>query len=83
MSLLVMRRHCADQITPPLARMMWPLTQPLSALAGKATTQAISSGWLRRPNGFMPAMCWHDAGDLPEASSQQCVVRNHVFDILT
>src|SRR3954466_2490095 len=46
-----------DQITPPLARMVCPFTQPLSGPARNATTEAISWGCPMRPSGFIEAGC--------------------------
>ncbi len=40
-----------NQATPPLARRIWPFTQPPSGPARNETMREISSGWPRRSSG--------------------------------
>jgi DNA-binding transcriptional LysR family regulator len=50
---------------PPLARRTWPLIQPPSGPARKATALAMSSGRPRRSSGDILASCSTTAGGLP------------------
>ncbi|KAG1242658.1 hypothetical protein G6F65_022903 [Rhizopus arrhizus] len=63
------REAVAVQATPPLARRIWPLTQPLSGPVRNDTTPAMSSGCPSRSSGGIVAKCSISSGLLPFKNS--------------